>query len=332
VRQAFSHAGGFWLLAALAFGPTSSAEPQDGLFFQKGVNFTAEFPGGYASAAAVGMLERLPGYGINAVALVPYGFGRPDNPVVRFPGGMERDESIEELARVAHRLGMKVLLKPQLWVRGGYPGDLAFDDPAQRAQWFEQYGLFVDHYARLATRIHADLLAVGVEFVRLTPDEEAWRKLIARARRLYAGPLTYGASQGPEFESIRFWDALDYIGLNNYYPLGDDLSCEPVLSKIETVRKRFRRPVIFTEAGFASIQSPHRKPWDETPRALAPEEQARCYEAVLRAFYRKPWFQGMYWWKIGTNARGGSNDGSHTPWGKPAMEVLSRWYRLPERR
>ena len=54
--------------------------------------------------------------------------------------------------------------------------------------------------------------------------------------------------------------------------------------------------------------------------------QASCYEAICRAFYQKPWFEGMYWWKIGTDGEGGPADASLTPWGKPAMEVLSRWY------
>ena len=157
--------------------------------------------------------------------------------------------------------------------------------------------------------------------------EDEWRKLIARARELYPGPLVYAATQGPEFETIRFWDALDYIGLNNYYPLSDDLSTAAVVSKVETVQRRYGKPVIFPEAGFASLKDPHRAPWDETRRELSPAEQARCYEAVLRAFYGKPWFHGVYWWKVGTNGYGGPRDGSHTPWGKPAMDVVAHWYR-----
>ena len=161
----------------------------------------------------------------------------------------------------------------------------------------------------------------------MTRHEAEWRQLIARARQLYPGPLVYAAVQGPEFETIRFWDALDYIGLNNYYPLPDDLSADAVLQKVEAVQRQFNKPVIFPEAGFASLKNPHRAPWDETHRELSPEDQARCYEAVLRAFYRKPWFQGVYWWKVGTNGMGGPQDASHTPWGKPAMDVVARWYK-----
>ena len=218
------------------------------------------------------------------------------------------------------------MLKPQLWGRGTFPGDIHFASAEDRAIWFENYHRFLEFYANLAARMHADIFCVGVEFVQMSRYEAEWRKLIARARQLYKGPLVYGATQGPEFEGIRFWDALDYIGLNNYYPLPDDLSTADLFQKVAAIHAKFARPVIFTEAGFPSFEKPNRAPWDETPRTVAPAEQARCYEAVLKAFYTQPWFQGMYWWKVGTNGFGGPEDGSHTPWGKPAMDVVKRWY------
>jgi hypothetical protein len=54
-------------------------------------------------------------------------------------------------------------------------------------------------------------------------------------------------------------------------------------------------------------------------------------EALLRAFYHKPYFQGGCWWAVRTNGQGGPQDGSHSPWGKPAMDVLARWYSQSER-
>ena len=61
-------------------------------------------------------------------------------------------------------------------------------------------------------------------------------------------------------------------------------------------------------------------------------EQARAYEATYRAFYDKPWFYGMYWWKwYSTGFGGGPNDGLLTPMNKPAAEVMARWYRRPNR-
>lgn len=301
------------------------ALPYPKQFFQKGVNLTAEGPRGYDPRFSAKMLDELRRRGVDSVALVPYGFFSKEQPRVGFGGGWERAELIEAIASQAHQRGMKVMLKPQLWGRG-FVGDLHFDKPEDRAAWFEQYRRFLEYWSGQAAKMHADIFCVGVELRRMTPYEAEWRKLISRARQLYAGPLTYAAIQGEEFETIRFWDALDYIGLNNYYPLPDDLATGAVVRKVEEVQRRFQRPVVFPEAGFCSFKDPHRAPWDETPRALAPAEQARCYEALLRAFYSKPWFHGVYWWKVGTNGRGGPEDGSHTPWGKPAMEVVARWY------
>jgi hypothetical protein len=298
--------------------------PARPVFFQRGVNFTAE--NGYDPQPALPILDQLKADGVNAIALVPYGFSKDNEPVIHYPGGMERSDHIEALTALAHQRGIKVLLKPQLWTHRGFPGNIDWPDPRQRARWFAEYRKFLEYYAALAARIHADLFSVGVELGKMTPYEAEWRALIARARQLYSGPLVYSATQGPEFENIRFWDALDYIGLNEYYPLPDDLSTAAVVRTVEAVQNKFGKPVIFTEAGFSTYAHPNRAPWDETPRALAPADQAHCYEAVFKAFYKKPWFQGVYWWKVGTNGFGGPEDGSHTPWGKPAMDTVRRWY------
>lgn len=317
-------------LLLIAGAGVAAADPK--IFFQKGVNFTAEWPGGYGSDGARRMLKALPDYGVNAIALVPYGFTSRKSLRVSFGSRMESDEGIAKVVEFAHSLGVRVLLKPQLWLGGGqYPGDLDFDTASDRARWFAEYRLFVEHYAQLARQIQADVFCVGVEFAKLVQYEKEWRAIIARARELYSGPLVYAANCGPEFERLAFWDALDYIGLNEYCPLPDDLAMDEVVRKVEAVQQKFRRPVIFTEVGFSSYVAPHREPWAENPRNVALEDQARCYDAVFRAFYRKPWFRGMYWWKVGTNGDGGPHNGAHTPWDKPAMEVVKKWYRGPAR-
>ncbi len=323
-REAESRA----VLESLPAVPANAPYPK--VFSQRGVNFTAEYPAVYGSEGAREMLRRLPAYGINAIALVPYGFASEKEPRVRgWNTRWESDDGVRQLARVAHSLGMKVLLKPQLWTGRGNPGDISFPSAERRAQWFAQYEVFLEHYARLATEIHADVFCIGVELEKMTQYEAEWRWLIARARELYPGPLTYAANSGAEFEHIKFWDALDFIGLDEYYPLPDDLSTDGVVAKIETVQRKFARPVVFTEAGFASLADTNRQPWAESGHAIDTELQARCYEAISSAFSGKPWFAGMYWWKVGTDGGGGPKDGSHTPWGKPAMGVVQRWYAKP---
>lgn len=310
---------------------STSVAPASVLSFQRGVNYTAEYPDIYGSKEADRHLLELRKYGVNAIALVPYGFAAQNTPRIRFNLGWEKDGGVEQIAAVAHRAGMKVLLKPQLYVRGGYPGSLEYSSAEDRNRWFAEYRVFLEHYALLATRIHADLFCVGVELDKLSRYTDEWRGLIAFVRKHYPGPLVYAANFGDEFEHVQFWDALDYIGMDEYYSLPDDLSTDGLVAKVEAVHNRYGRPVIFTEVGFPSVEHGNRDPWDERPRKLSPKLQAQCYEEIFRAFYAKPWFQGMYWWKLGTNGFGGNQDPSHTPWGKPAMEVVRRWYTNNER-
>jgi hypothetical protein len=272
-------------------------------------------------------LKKLPAFGVNAIALIPYGGGRATADTIeirRFgAGSWESDEGIETLAGIAHQLGMKVMLKPHLWRMGAESAKTE----GLRKQWFVQYRVFVEHYARLAAKIRADIFVVGTEFGVLSGYQQRWREIIASVRSIYPGPLTFAPTQGPEFETLAFWDALDYIGLDNYYPLPDNHSTAELVAKVSAVQRKFNKPVLLTEAGFSAVVNAHRAPWeDETSKPLSLETQARCYEALLKAFYDKPWFQGVYWWKVGTNGYGGPQDNSMTPWRKPAMEVVKRWY------
>jgi hypothetical protein len=312
--------------AALAsIPPVSPNADYPMYFFQRGVCFTAEFPARYGSPASRQMLQQLPAWGIDSIALVPFFWVR-HNPLrlgPSGPGSWEPEDGIQLLAAIAHQSNMRVLLKPHGWRQPGKERDT----PEFRRLWFEAYGNLAEHYARFAVKIHADLFAIGTELGWLAGYDEEWRKIVTRVRAIYPGPLTYAATQGPEFETIRFWDVLDYIGLDNYYPLSDDYSTAHMLQRIETVQQRFRKPVLFTEAGFSAMENAHRAPWeDETGKPLSLEEQKRCYQALLATFYQKPWFAGVYWWKVGTNGYGGPGDNTMTPWRKPAMDVVKQFY------
>jgi hypothetical protein len=320
----------FWpaLLSALAVATLplrgNAGEGASRVFFQRGLSFTAEGPDGYGNfEGAARYFDEFRSKGVNSIALVPYGFSPQGSTRIRFNMGMERSEDVAKLVELAHQKGLKVMWKPQLWVPRGFPGDLQFERPAERAEWFAEYGRFLHHHAEYAQRSGADVLCIGVELVKLSRYTGEWRKLIAETRATYKGLLTYGAAQGEDFEGVAFWDALDFMGLSEYYPLPDSLDTTQVVQRIAAVQKRWGKPVVFVEAGFSAVKNAQRAPWDDSVTEASPETQARCYEAILKAFYRKPWFAGVYWWKVGTNGRASP----HSPWGMPAMDVVERWYK-----
>ena len=172
---------------------------------------------------------------------------------------------------------------------------------------------------------------MGVEPRAPQQAQAEWRELIAAVRRIYPGPGLRGQLRR-EFESVRFWDALDYIGLDNYYPLPADLATDEIAARIETVQRRHGKPVLFTEAGFSTYELAHEKPWEDRPGgAYSPEAQARYVEALLRGFYGKPWLHGIFWWKVGAGGVVDPRDDSHQLLGKPAMDVVRRFYAEPGR-
>jgi hypothetical protein len=61
-----------------------------------------------------------------------------------------------------------------------------------------------------------------------------------------------------------------------------------------------------------------------------PQEQADCYQAALEVLWGKPWLRGIFWWQWFTNpneiAMIGDPEKSESPRGKPAEEVLKKFY------
>ncbi|HVG09564.1 MAG TPA: hypothetical protein VNM67_17820 [Thermoanaerobaculia bacterium] len=331
------------LLALLGCGRSSLPTFQRPAF-QRGVTLAHEgfrTNEGYGSEAAFKQLVRLRELGANSVTLVPYGFTRaPEETEVRWIGSDETDDRVTRTIREARRLGLATVLKPQLWSRGRWTGDIVFTDDEAFRLWMASYRQFILHYARLAELERADLLVIGTELGGLTlPREADWRALIREVRKAYSGPLTYAANWGQEFETLGFWDELDFLGVNFYYPLAapgeQPRAGSPRLKELERMlaemSRKHRKPVLFTEVGYAASAAAAAEPWKEENAPLDPEMQARCYEVVFQAFYRKPWLAGLHWWKWPTPGRGSMEDPSFSPLGKPALGVLEKWYGNGER-
>ena len=281
------------------------------------------------------------------IALNPFGYQRVvDEPDIRF-GSDPPDEHLRHAVTQAHELGLRVMLKPHIWLRAPsadqWRGTIEMGTEEDWKRWFANYERFILHYAELASSEDVDLFCIGVELARTAIERENdWRTLIEKVRRRYSGPLVYAANWWEEYDLLPFWDALDYIGINAFFPLSDTpgpglaalrRSAERIAGEIAILHMTTGKPVIFTEIGFKSIRGTSVTPW-EWPRrfepAIDPGAQARCYQAVLEAFWEKPWFYGMYWWKWFSDLDlGGPADPGFTPQRKPAEDILSKWYAKP---
>ena len=297
---------------------------------------------GYASLRSDKALEKLASIGVNAVSITPFTYMRDPRAAAPLPfirqAGAENDESVIHATLVSQQLGMVVMLKPHLWIHGGWPGDIEMSSEDEWDRFFDFYWSWIRHYALLAEMYDIGLLCVGVELSATTVGHEArWREVFKKVRVIYSGKITYAANWGEELEKVRFWDSLDFIGVNFYYPLSDENypsddrlreGVERALAKVDAVSRRHGKRVIITEVGFTSSPTPWIEPYRRDRRARADERaQARCYEAFIAGLRDRSEYAGVYWWKWPSFLEyGGPEHSGYTPNGKIAEKIVERWY------
>lgn len=316
--------------------------------FRKGMTFAHEgyrVYNGYGGSTVEPSLDSLAALKVNALSIVPYTFLQDKNTPGDLPNsdyaGGENDQAVSYSIQRAHARGWSVMLKPQIWVGNGWPGDINFTNQTDWDKFFARYTEWIAHYAIMAQLEGVDALCIGTEMVRTTIDHpKEWRKIIALLRNLYGGRLTYAANWGEEFEQLTFWDDLDAIGLNSYYPLStkEEPTNEELLegaknwvSKAEAISQKFDKPWWLTEVGFRSVKrawlNPHAEA-NERPASL--ECQQRCFNALVTASNSAQHLAGMYIWKWPSYlgyGRGRNDPGTEfAPGGKPAAEELRQFY------
>ncbi len=189
------------------------------------------------------------------------------------------------------------------------------------------------------------MLSIGNELREFaTRRPQFFRNLISGLREAYPDlMLTYSANWD-EYEQITFWEDLDYIGVNSYFPLVDTKTptvaeisnaFEPVKRQIEGVSRQSGRPVLFTEYGFRSIDHTVRRPWEHgeilTGVRVNLQAQANAYSAFYDTFWDEPWVKGGFFWEWFTesdldNPYYQSDSNGWYINGKPAEQVVRKQY------
>ena len=199
-------------------------------------------------------------------------------------------------------------------------------------RWFEAYARFLLHDAELAECEGLDMLSVGCELKAATREREAdWRVLLGRVREIYHGRLTYSANWDEVFD-VPFWDALDAIGVNAYFPLEapTPAAWAPWVSRLAELARRSGRPVVLTELGYPASADCTRKPLEDPERAGGTEGeacQARALDAALAALWREPWVAGVFAWKWFPDPRRADDGRAFDLNGRAGAEVLRRRFR-----
>lgn len=285
--------------------------------------------------------------GANWIAVIPYAFTRPGTPRVRFAEQNdwqwwgESPAGVRETIRLAHAAGLKVMLKPQVYIPGGWTGTLDFATLEEWTAWEADYERYLLFFARLAAEERPELLCIGTEFnnaIRKRP--EFWFGLIQKVKAVYDGKLTYSANWD-DWSRAPFWSELDYIGLGGYFPLVAEpdpsvaklqTAWQPILADLRDFSKKQQKPVLFTEFGYLSVDSCGWRNWEIErgieQRRINEQAQANCYEALFATFQGESWWAGGFLWKWFPNMRGheGYPERDYTPQGKLGEATLRKWY------
>lgn len=224
-----------------------------------------------------------------------------------------------------HALGLRVMLKPHVdGTDGSWRGQFC---PENVDDWFLSYRRFITHYAALAEECGAEMFAVGTELSQLSkgPFRRQWIELISEVRTHFGGLITYaanGAHANDEFTSVSFWDAVDLIGVDAYFPV--DKGWKRHAPALKRLSDEYEKPLIFTEIGYRSCAGAAAEPWNwPTQGPVDLDEQERCYAAFFDAWSRgNKWMQGAFWWNWPA-ADTSERNTDYTPRAKPAGQILA---------
>ncbi len=306
----------------------------------KGVSFVAS-----RDSISQEQVEAVIGVNGNSVALMPFAFLTSINsPEINYNSSRqwfgETPKGLKQYGLLFKKNNVKILVKPQLWIRdGSYTGLIEMSSEENWQLLENSYEQYILDYAQIAQEINAEYFCIGTElekFVQARPNY--WISIISKIRTIYKGKLTYAANWD-EYHKIDIWQQLDFIGIDAYFPLSAAETPEtadlidhwkPIKETIKLVHIKYKKPIIFSEYGYRSIHYTTKEPWDATriDGNLNFQGQSNALTAIYKSFWNEDWFEGGFIWKWFPNhlSAGGLNDNQFTPQNKPSQLILKELY------
>lgn len=298
-------------------------------------------------------LDDVADLGATWAAIHPYARIRNDGTVDYRPKAV--GPAVTKPTRWARRSGLNMMIKPHLAYWGSrFPDRLHImfgDDEAAWDRFFETYERFIVDQAKLAEAAGARLFVVGTELDATMDHERRWRRIIQAVDAVFSGELTYAANHD-RYEQVPFWDALDCIGIQAYWPV----SAAPApgaaamaagwrarLKEAAAFASKREKMVLLTEMGYAASADAARAPWSSrrVERETGPGPEAmklRAMRVALEAIERHPRVAGAFLWKWFPSQRDIDKEFAlqypamqriiRRAWAEPPMPLDRRWRML----
>lgn len=320
------------LLLLVSQNPAPAGETQEGRDGRqvRGMTISCQTWGWeWGSPGFAEELDELRTLGTNWVAIHPYASVRADGSVRwREIDPEDPPKHLANPIREAHERGLSILIKPHLayWGSGfSWRGAIQFEEEAAREKFYREYREWIVQLARVAK--DADAFCVGTELEGVMDSEEAWREIVRAVRAETPAHLTYAANWS-DYDKVPFWDALDAIGLQAYFPISDaELPDEQelrrgwstVLEELQALHRKWGKPIVFTELGYNRSLSTAARPWEyrgarKEDTAAATALQSRCTKIALEVLNEdREWLRGAFLWKWFVGSAPGENFLVDTP-------------------
>lgn len=284
-------------------------------------------------------LSPLTNIGTNAVSIMPYAYvnetsGELQYNMVGKQWWGETLEGTEACILMAHELNLNVMLKPHVWIGWGvFTG--TYKPSIGYSLLKKTYRNYVMDNAILAQKHGVEYFCFGTEWKQFIADEPAYfDSLIADIKSIYQGKITYAANWDNAFR-IPFWNQLDMIGIDAYFPLTSENNPNvlalnkawlPWKTKIKELSETHKKNILFTEYGYRNIDACTNKPW-ESHNSTATNDTCQCnaYQSLFDTFWSEPWFAGGFFWKYHTQLKNNQNN-LFTPQQKPTFQLIKKQY------
>ena len=250
----------------------------------------------------------------NYAAVMPFGFiKRLDHPEILYNTDRQWfGETFEGTKQYITKLqynNIKVMLKPQIWIwHGEFTGHLSMATEKDWKLLEASYRNFILDFARLAEETNVSLLCIGTEleqFIKQRPT--FWKQLISEIKSIYKGKLTYAANWD-EYKNVPFWNQLDFIGVDAYFPISEEKT--PTLqeakngwkewkNEMKTVSENHNKKILFTEYGYRNTDFAGKEPWHSgrERKTINHDNQGTLLTALFEGVWQEPWMAGGFLWK-----------------------------------
>jgi hypothetical protein len=303
--------------------------------YMKGMNiFFMSSRNRYRAREYDSTLSTLSALGINTAFLVTHHYSADEHSDTLFA----TDETVPEstLRRIIEHTrskGIEPVLKPHVNLLNGTSRYKL--RPKNPSRWIEAYRKILVRYASLSQEYGLSRFVVGTELDGVADLSEFHNLISNNIREAFDGQILYAASFDHCIASS-IWEVVDAIGVNAYFNLCKSDDCTEYaltrswnywLNVLDRMAISHGKPLFITEIGYYSRKGCAINPGDwRRGGEIDFGQQARAYEALLCQAGGFENVQGISWWQWELNNAWGSDSADYTPEGKPAQDVIRKYW------